>query len=244
MTIAIGETEPTVLVTESREFTVASSTLVYSRWATNDSDDLIALDLVSGASRRVTSTSLTSFTTDGRYVFWTDQDPQFPADAQPLELYGYDLDTDSSFVVASYPRQDPLLSAGPLLGDAAAGVLVWSVQEWTKAYDPTSYFLPKRSEIHAAPIAGRLPSARQADPGTTDPHWTWYPETGHYLGWAFRDFWEANGGLPVFGYPLTGEYLEHNHTTQFTERQRFEWHPGNSPPYQVLLGRLGDELLT
>jgi hypothetical protein len=54
--------------------------------------------------------------------------------------------------------------------------------------------------------------------------------------------------LPVFGYPLTEEYIEQSadtgadYSVQFTERQRFEWHPENAgTPYQVLLGRLGYE---
>jgi hypothetical protein len=30
---------------------------------------------------------------------------------------------------------------------------------------------------------------------------------------------------------------------QYFERNRFEHHPGNPPPYDVLLGRLGAELM-
>ncbi|HYI14905.1 MAG TPA: peptidoglycan hydrolase, partial [Thermomicrobiales bacterium] len=75
-----------------------------------------------------------------------------------------------------------------------------------------------------------------------------YPETGHYLGWQFRTYWENNGGLPVFGYPMTEEYEERSqdngqtYTVQFFERQRYERHPENAgTPYEVLLGRLGYE---
>jgi hypothetical protein len=77
-----------------------------------------------------------------------------------------------------------------------------------------------------------------------------FPETGHFLCGAFRDYWERNGGLPIFGYPLTDEISEVNfdtgqtYTVQYFERARFEWHPENQgTPYEVLLGRLGVEIL-
>jgi hypothetical protein len=66
---------------------------------------------------------------------------------------------------------------------------------------------------------------------------------------VFEQYWGINGGLPVFGYPITPERLEVNpdlgesFSTQWFERTRFEAHPDNRPPYHVLLGRLGAELL-
>jgi hypothetical protein len=77
----------------------------------------------------------------------------------------------------------------------------------------------------------------------------YFPETGHSLHFEFKRFWEQNGGLPVFGYPLSEEFVERtvdlnqDFTTQYFERERFEFHPENSAPYRVLLGRLGAEIL-
>jgi len=128
---------------------------------------------------------------------------------------------------------------------AAGGVLAWTRLlpfEGPAPWDTVT------GEVHATTLAWRLPSAAHPDPRTTDPNWVFYP-TGHYLAGSFRDYWEANGGLPVFGYPLTEEFRELSadtgleYTVQITERQRFEWHPENAPPYHVLLGRLGAELL-
>jgi hypothetical protein len=70
-----------------------------------------------------------------------------------------------------------------------------------------------------------------------------FPETGYCLSGRFQQFWEQNGGLAVFGCPLTNEYTQDGRTVQYFERQRFELHPENAPPYDVLLGRLGDETL-
>lgn len=36
----------------------------------------------------------------------------------------------------------------------------------------------------------------------------WFKETGHYVGGAFWQHWCANGGLVVFGYPLSEELQE------------------------------------
>ncbi len=65
----------------------------------------------------------------------------------------------------------------------------------------------------------------------------------------FASFWQSNGGLAVFGYPLgpaqNERSAEANRTllTQWTERNRLESHPDNAPPYNVLLGRMGAERL-
>jgi peptidoglycan/xylan/chitin deacetylase (PgdA/CDA1 family) len=72
-----------------------------------------------------------------------------------------------------------------------------------------------------------------------------FPETGHWVRGDFLAFWRQHGGLPVFGYPLREEASERNdddghvYSVQYFERQRFERHPENAPPYHVLLGRLG-----
>ncbi len=76
-----------------------------------------------------------------------------------------------------------------------------------------------------------------------------FPETGFCLRGRFRQFWEQHGGVAVFGFPIGPARMEQNrdtgqeHLTQWFERNRFELHEENAPPYDVLLGRLGDERL-
>jgi hypothetical protein len=66
---------------------------------------------------------------------------------------------------------------------------------------------------------------------------------------TFTSFWQANGGLPVFGYAIAPAGPERNadapqeFVAQWTERNRFELHPENRAPYQILLGRMGAERL-
>jgi VanW like protein len=79
---------------------------------------------------------------------------------------------------------------------------------------------------------------------------TFFPESGHTLGGAFRGFWQGRGGLPAFGYPISEETGEINqqdgqfYTVQYFQRARFEYHPENvGTPYEVQLGQLGRQFL-
>jgi hypothetical protein len=74
-----------------------------------------------------------------------------------------------------------------------------------------------------------------------------FPETNQCISGRIRQFWEQNGGLPVFGFP-TGPQGEIQiegkpFQAQTFERNRLELHPENGRPYDVLLGRLGVDRL-
>ena len=78
----------------------------------------------------------------------------------------------------------------------------------------------------------------------------WFAETGHTLGGRFRAFWQYNGGLPIFGYPISEEFQERSvtdgelHTVQYFERNRFEYHPFyDGTKDEVMLGHLAREML-
>jgi hypothetical protein len=65
--------------------------------------------------------------------------------------------------------------------------------------------------------------------------------TGHYVRGVFRDFWDKRGGLAIFGYPLTEEYIDSktNRVYQYFERARFERAlPSSTTAELGLLGRL------
>ena len=82
------------------------------------------------------------------------------------------------------------------------------------------------------------------DAGAEDIY-RYFPETQHTVSGRFLDDWEAHGGVEQQGYPLTEAFDERNPTdgtiyrTQYFERARFEYHPENQAPYDVLLGLLG-----
>jgi uncharacterized protein (DUF885 family) len=73
-----------------------------------------------------------------------------------------------------------------------------------------------------------------------------FPETGKSVRGLFLTYWDAHGGLAQQGYPISEEMQEKSdtdgktYTVQYFERAVFEAHPGNQPPYDVLLSLLGN----
>ncbi|MDQ3705998.1 MAG: M23 family metallopeptidase [Chloroflexota bacterium] len=72
----------------------------------------------------------------------------------------------------------------------------------------------------------------------------YFNETGHTIQGGFYEFWRANGGLRLFGLPLTEEIHEDGMTVQYFERARFEYHPEFvGTPYAIQLSTLGYTVL-
>jgi LPXTG-site transpeptidase (sortase) family protein len=63
-----------------------------------------------------------------------------------------------------------------------------------------------------------------------------FAETGHTLAYAFREYFEARGGLALYGYPITEVFVENGRPVQYFERARMEWHAQLA---LVQLGHLG-----
>ncbi|MDQ3707556.1 MAG: hypothetical protein M3437_20470 [Chloroflexota bacterium] len=68
---------------------------------------------------------------------------------------------------------------------------------------------------------------------------TYFEQTGHNLGGAFKQFWDASGGMAIFGLPISEEMVENGKTVQYFERSRFEL----AQQGRVQLGKVGIELL-
>ena len=93
------------------------------------------------------------------------------------------------------------------------------------------------------------PTGRRATAQTVEP--ICFPDVAgitNCISPTFAGYWQSNGGLPIFGYPLTptsrvvaGEGVAL--TAQWTERNRLELHIANPPAYRVQLGRIGAERL-
>ena len=146
---------------------------------------------------------------------------------------GYGIETDGRFIIyEGYPSGHDLQSGRyfdvPVNGhlvDLQDGMLVWA-----RVYDAHA----GPAEIHMAPAAEFSSGQRSR----------YFPETGQWLSTGFLNFWDANGGLPVFGYPGPPGGFWYDANSRYLERQRFEWHPEHDGTlYAIELGRLGDELL-
>lgn len=101
--------------------------------------------------------------------------------------------------------------------------------------------------IVASVLAVGLPLSTSAQDNGPAP--LCFPQTGQCLEGTLQFYWKEEGQLPVFGYPIAPAELMFNAETgklylsQWLERTRFEVHEENQPPYQILLGRLGEERL-
>lgn len=131
---------------------------------------------------------------------------------------------------------------------------------WT---GPVQWFERDRLEDHGAQgvMAGRLGAQILDLQGTP---WYTFPQVGsapagclffqvtaHSLCEPFKSYWERNGGLERFGYPVTEAHqgtvrtptTSWTGTIQYFERRRMEHHTEHAgTPYEVLLGLLGNEV--
>jgi hypothetical protein len=93
------------------------------------------------------------------------------------------------------------------------------------------------------------PGQPKANGADQKPGARFFIETGHNLDGKFRAYWEGTGGLTQFGYPISEEIQEtledgKTYTVQYFERARFELHPENPAPYDVLLGQFGRRIVS
>ena len=101
------------------------------------------------------------------------------------------------------------------------------------------------ARITAVRLVKSLPSDPQDAPTVSDPDVRYFGETKHSTAGAFRQFWSINGGLAVFGYPLTQAFEEiaadgTKRQVQYFERAKLEANPQDTK--QIALARLGAEL--
>ncbi len=71
------------------------------------------------------------------------------------------------------------------------------------------------------------------------------PQTRHSLSEPFLSYWKGNGGLELFGYPISEQMTQDGMRVQWFERARFEYHPelakSGHAVELTLLGRMAYE---
>lgn len=125
---------------------------------------------------------------------------------------------------------------------------------------PSQWFERDRLEDHGAArvMAGRLGARKlelegrawqslpQVDGAASGCRY--FSETRHSLCQPFLGYWERNGGLERFGYPISEAQEERvgewSGSVQWFERRRMEFHPELPAAYTVSLGLLGSELVS
>lgn len=97
---------------------------------------------------------------------------------------------------------------------------------------------------------GRAHWAFEPQTGPLHEGYYYFAETGHSVNPAFLNFWQSNGALRMFGYPISEEFYEININTgaqrlvQYFEKARLEYFPEYAGTYSaVQTGQLGREWL-
>jgi hypothetical protein len=162
-------------------------------------------------------------------------------------------DTNGGLAQFGYPTTEPLREYNPSDGK------IYTVQYFERnrfEYHPEN--AGTKYEVLLGLLGNQLTADRRANGEGAfnrfaDMHYpggTYFAETGHNLRNTFKDYWQANGGLALYGFPISEEFEEVNpddhqtYVVQYFERNRFEYHPENKGTrYEVLLGLLGNTLL-
>ena len=66
-----------------------------------------------------------------------------------------------------------------------------------------------------------------------------FTDTGYSVCFAFLEFFEQNGGVAQFGYPISPFEFRNNQIVQYFENARFEWRPGLAAGQRIGLTDLG-----
>lgn len=142
--------------------------------------------------------------------------------------------------------------------DTGSGLSVQYFERSRFEYHPEAAGTPQVVQLTNV---GRIVTAGRTDPRIDSafppqplvpagPDRSYYVQTQHAIGGQFKKFFDQNGGVSIFGYPISEETIEPNptdgvaYTVQWFERARFEFHPEfNDTPNAIELGQLGRQLL-
>lgn len=139
-----------------------------------------------------------------------------------------------------YPITDELLEDGRIVQYTERARLEWH-QQFRDTQNEVLLSL-----LGTQLVAGRNDASfRKIGASSTG---AFFPQTGHSLREPFLSYWQARGGLPIFGYPISEAFSEKSQTdgktyqVQYFERNRLEYHPeAKGTPNEIQLGLLGRE---
>ena len=115
-------------------------------------------------------------------------------------------------------------------------------------HDATNEVLLARIGAHfidqlSPKVRAQPPFLDVGDPGVGSMY---FPQTRHTISASFRDFWQKNGGLRIFGYPLSEDFFQEINgesvRVQYFERVRLEAREVHGK-LTFAIGNLGNDLL-
>jgi len=121
------------------------------------------------------------------------------------------------------------------------------------------YFQRARMELHPesegpdrvrlSPLAEELadqlgldtrPVAEPPGASSGDPSLRYFPETGHTVSAPFLQYFDAHGGVRIFGYPITEALRQNGRLVQYFQNMRLDYYPERLGAQQVQPMDLGE----
>lgn len=114
-----------------------------------------------------------------------------------------------------------------------------TVQYFQRARFELRADLPVGQRVQLTPLGRDMYSAAGTLNVTNPLACRTYAETGFSVCFAFLQFFDDNGGVAQFGYPISGFEYHESKIVQYFERARFEWQPWLAEGFRVVLSDLG-----
>lgn len=168
-----------------------------------------------------------------------------------LELGDRGMSARESLALFGYPLTEPFTEMNPDTGELLMTQYFERARMEYHPNNPNPYKV-LLGRLGASSLIGRenVLTRPTGNVPPMPPDCDLFIDTGYALCPPLKAFWQNNGGLAVYGYPITAARDETSQTdaktylTQWFERERLEYHPDlRGTPYEVLLGLLGAEEL-
>ena len=172
----------------------------------------------------------------------------FPANAQQQtsrEFPETGMVVEGEFLAYYFSVPDPLLVFGlPITDEFVDPTANRKMQYFQKARFELNEDAPAGQRVVLSPVGSLVFQQAQVHPvdmATNTPACRAFTSAAgrFYVCYAFLAFFDANGGLAQFGYPISDYSKEGDLYVQYFERARFEWHPEMAPDQWVRLADIG-----
>jgi hypothetical protein len=148
------------------------------------------------------------------------------------------FDTRGDLEVFGYPISEPFEDA------ARGGLWVQYFQRARMEWHPEN---PAAYHVQLGLLVDELgwghpPAPEGNSPVQDDPSHHYFPETQHFVSYAFLETFREKGGLDIFGYPRSEFMYVDGKVVQYFQRARMEWDRA-SPGQPVRLTNVGEMYL-